>query len=66
MKENIEIDCDFGSDFQRVTARDTLMILLRAWQTHTTAVHQKNRAFIAINGDNINNLDFFNWIGEDE
>lgn len=65
MKVEIEIDCEFGSDFQRIVARDTLMILLRAWKTHTQTVHQKNRAFIAINGDNIENLDFFNWIDED-
>lgn len=58
---NIKIEANFGSNFQEIFARNCLTSILKAWQSHLENSHKKNEIRIEINGDNIRNLDWFNF-----
>lgn len=57
----MKVEAEFGSEFQKNFARDSLLIALRSWRNYVNLTHKENTISVYINGDNINNLDFFNW-----
>lgn len=53
----IEIEAEFGSSFQEEVHKQSLILLLKAWQQFMLSRHKKNKAQILINKDNIIDLD---------
>lgn len=60
-KTKIEIRAKFGSKFQEQFARDSLFGVLKAWKSYLDYSHKNNDVLVVINGNSVNNLDFFNW-----
>lgn len=60
-KATIEIKANFGREFQRNQSTDSLLMILRIWKKFNQDTHQKNELEVFVNGDEINNLDWFNW-----
>lgn len=60
--ENIEITGrfigNFGSKFQRKFAFDTLLIMLKAWESYLKVSHKKNHIKVELDGIDINNLEW--------
>ena len=61
-KTTIEITVEFGSAYQSKFARDSLFMTLKAWRNFIKEAHQKNKIDVTINGDAIQNLEWFNWL----
>lgn len=60
-KATIEIQAKFGSKFQEQFAQDFLCSTLKAYLSFLIHSHKGNDMTIKINGDNIEDLDWFNW-----
>lgn len=48
----IEIEAEFGSDFQKETANKTLELMILGWVQHIKYAHKKNRIDYAIEKTN--------------
>jgi hypothetical protein len=60
-KAEIIITGKFGSKFQQNFAETSLFNLLKSWKQFLDSSSINNKILVEINGDNINNLDWFNF-----
>jgi hypothetical protein len=62
MKElNINIKVKFGSRFQEICGRDTLMASLKSWVSFVQWANKKNLVKVEIDGNNLKYLDWFDF-----
>ncbi len=57
----IEIEAYLKTDFQRQLGQRTLFELIKSWGQFISSTHSKNSVAIKINGNDIDDLDWFEF-----
>jgi len=52
----IEIDANYGSEFQCNFAFKSLVAILRAWRSHVLRTHKQNKIVCVLNGNYVKDI----------